>query len=129
MRKLILLILVLSFFATASTCRRRNLDGVTVAMPEKFQTFDTVTTTASDAAAERVKNLLFNSLVRKDDKFEYVGELAKEIKTSEDGKVITFVLQDNVKFHNGQDFSSADVKYTFDQLFASNGYKAGAFFD
>ncbi len=129
MRKLILLILVLSFFATASTCRRRNLDAVTVALPEKFQTFDTVTTTASDAAAERVKNLMFNSLVKKDEKFEYVGELAKEIKTSDDGKVITFVLQDNVKFHNGQDFTSADVKYTFDQLFASNGYKAGAFFD
>lgn len=129
MRKLILLILVLSFFATASTCRRRNLDAVTVALPEKFQTFDTVTTVASDAAAERVKNLMFNSLVKKDEKFEYVGELAKEIKTSDDGKVITFVLQDNVKFHNGQDFTSADVKYTFDQLFASNGYKAGAFFD
>ncbi|HMS18997.1 ABC transporter substrate-binding protein [uncultured Sphingorhabdus sp.] len=129
MRKLILLSLVLSFFATASTCRRRNSDAVTVALPEKFQTFDTVTTMSSDAAAERVKNLMFNSLVKKDEKFEYIGELAKEIKTSEDGKVITFVLQDNVKFHNGQDFTSADVKYTFEQLFASNGYKAGAFFD
>lgn len=72
---------------------------------------------------------MFNSLVRKNEKFEYVGELAKEIKPSEDGKVITFVLQDNVKFHNGKEFTSADVKYTFEQLFKSNGYKAGAFVD
>ena len=129
MRKLIFLALVISFFATASTCRKRNLEYVTVALPEKFTAFDTLTMTGSDAAAERVKNLIFNSLVKKDANFDYVGELAKEIKTSEDGKTITFILQDGVKFHNGQDFTSADVKYTFDELFKSNGFKSGAFFD
>ncbi len=72
---------------------------------------------------------MFNSLVKKDANFDYVGELAKEIKTSADGKTITFILQDGVKFHNGQDFTSADVKYTFDELFKSNGFKSGAFFD
>ena len=72
---------------------------------------------------------MFNSLVKKNEKFEYVGELAKEIKFSEDGKVITFILQDNVKFHNGKEFTSADVKYTFDELFKSNGFKARAFAD
>jgi len=102
---------------------------VTVALPEKFTAFDTLTMTGSDASAERVKSLIFNSLVKKDANFDYVGDLAKEIKTSPDGKVITFVLQDGVKFHNGQDFTSADVKYTFDELFKSNGFKSGAFFD
>ncbi len=129
MRKLIFLALIISFFATASTCRKRNLEYVTVALPEKFTAFDTLTMTGSDAAAERVKNLIFNSLVKKDANFDYVGELAKEIKTSADGKVITFILHDGVKFHNGQDFTSADVKYTFDELFKSNGFKSGAFFD
>jgi peptide/nickel transport system substrate-binding protein len=111
------------------SCRRTNLEYVTVALPEKFSAFDTLTSTASDAAAERVRNLMFNSLVRKDANFDYVGELAKEITTSDDGKTITFKLQDGVKFHNGKEFTSADVKYTFDQLFASKGYKSGAFFD
>jgi peptide/nickel transport system substrate-binding protein len=73
---------------------------------------------------------MFNSLVRKNENFEYVGELAKEIQTSEDGKIVTFVLQDNVKFHNDKDFTSADVKYTFDELFKSqSAYKAGSFFE
>lgn len=129
MRKLLLLLLVASFFATASTCRQRNSDAVTVAMPEKFSAFDTLTTTASDSAAERMRNLMFNSLVKKNEKFEYVGELAKEIETSDDGQTITLRLRDGVKFHNGKEFTSADVKYSFDELFKSNGYKSGAFFD
>ena len=40
-----------------------------------------------------------------------------ELGINADGKVITFVLQDGVRFHNGKEFTSADVKYTFDELF------------
>jgi peptide/nickel transport system substrate-binding protein len=98
-------------------------------MTEKFTTLDTLTTTSSDASSERIRNLIFNSLVRKDANFDYVGELASDFKTSEDGKIVTFTLRDGVKFHNGKVLTSADVKYTLDQLFAVNGYKAGAFFD
>ena len=100
-----------------------------MALPESFSTLDTLTSTASDSAAERVRNLMFNSLVKKNENFEYVGDLASDIKTSEDGKTITLTLRDGVKFHNGKDFTSADVKYTFDKLFESKGYKSGAFFD
>lgn len=128
MRHTFLLLLIALLILTYS-CRRASDDHVTIALPEKFSTLDTLTSTASDAAAERVRNLLFNSLVKKDANFDYVGELAKEITTSDDGKTITFTLQDNVKFHNGKEFTSADVKYTFDEMFKSNGYKSGAFFD
>ena len=102
---------------------------VTVSLPEKFTTLDTLTSTVSDAAADRIRSLMFNSLVKKDEKLDYVGDLAQEIKTSEDGKIITFVLRGNVKFHNGKILTSADVKYTFDELFKSRSYKAGAFFE
>ncbi len=115
--------------ATASTCRHRNTDFVTVALPEKFSTFDTITSTGNDAAAERMKSLMFNSLVRKDANFDYIGELAKEINTSDDGKSLTFVLRDDVKFHNGKDLTSADVKYTYDEMLKSGGFKSKAFFD
>ena len=84
---------------------------------------------ASDAAAERVKNLMFNALVKKNENFEYVGDMAKEINISEDGTVVTFKLNEDIKFHNGAAFTSAEVQYTFDELFKSEGYKAGAFFD
>lgn len=113
----------------AFSCRRVDTEYITIASPEIFTTFDTLTTTGTDSAAERVRNLLFNTLVKKNESFDYVGELAKDIKVSEDGKTVTFTLQDNVKFHNGKDFTSADVKYTFDEMFKANGYKAGAFYD
>lgn len=109
------------------SCRRAQTEFVTVALSEPFTGFDTLSTEKSDAAAERVRNLLFNSLVRKSETFDYVGELAGEIKTSEDGKAITFLLRDNVTFHNGRPFTSADVKYTFDELFRTKGYKSFAF--
>jgi len=127
--RLFLLAFVSITLIAVFSCRRTTTEYVTVALPEKFTTFDTLTSVASDAAAERVRSLMFNSLVKKDQNFDYVGELAKEITTSPDGKTITFKLQDSVKFHNGKEFTSADVKYTFDQLFASKGYKSGAFFD
>jgi len=123
------IVFLISLFALSISCRRNNSEFVTVALPEKFTTFDTLTTTASDSAAERVRSIIFNTLVRKDEHFNYVGELAKDIKVSDDGKTITFTLRDGVKFHNGKEFTSADVKYTFDELFKANGYKAGAFFD
>src|SRR6476469_5185343 len=117
------LILICIVMLTASTCRRRvDASAVTVALPENFTTLDTLTTAKSDASAERVRTLIFNSLVKKDENFDYVGELASSITPSADGLKITFVLRDGVKFHNGKDLTSADVKYTFDQLFASKGY-------
>ena len=127
--RFLLSIVLISLFCLALSCRTVDKNYVTIASPEVFTTFDTLTTTASDSAAERVRNLIFNTLVKKNDSFDYVGELAKDIKLSEDGKTVTFTLQDNVKFHNGKDLTSADVKYTFDEMFKANGYKAGAFYD
>ncbi len=129
MRKIFLLLFTAFFIISSFSCRTRSNEYVTVAISDKFSTLDTLTTSASDAAAERVRSLMFNTLVKKNENFEYVGDLAQEIKTSEDGKVMTFVLRDGVKFHNGKDFTSADVKYTFDELFKSNSYKSGAFFE
>ena len=126
MSKKFLFLFFICLFSIFS-CRTRNNEYVTVALPEAFSSFDTLTSTQSVASAERVRSLMFNSLVRKNEKFDYVGELAEEIKPSEDGKAVTFSLRSNIKFHNGKEFTSADVKYTFDELFKSNGYKAGAF--
>lgn len=128
MRNLVAVLLLVGVIFLGS-CRRPSAEFVTVALPDKFSSLDTLTNTASDSAADRVRNLIFNTLVRKNESFEYVGELAKEINVSPDGMTVTFFLRDNVTFHNGRAFTSADVKYTFDELFKSNSFKSKAFFD
>jgi ABC-type transport system substrate-binding protein len=83
----------------------------------------------TDASSERIRQLAFNSLVRKDENFDYVGDLATDIRTTPDGLTYTFRLRDGVKFHNGKTFTSADAKYTLDTLLASDSRKANDYFE
>ncbi|HVF51706.1 MAG TPA: ABC transporter substrate-binding protein [Pyrinomonadaceae bacterium] len=83
----------------------------------------------TDAASERLRQLMFNTLVRKNEKFEYVGELATSIQTAPDGLSTTFTLRDGVTFHDGKPLTSADAKYTLEALFASNSAKAAPFME
>ena len=129
-RLLISLILVLSLTAFSFTnCRDRG-SAFVIVLSNNISTLDPVGAQVVDAASERVRVLLFNSLVRKNEKFEYVNDLASELpKTSEDGLTVTFNLRDNVKFHDGRPFTSADAKYTLDTLLTSNSGKAASFFE
>ncbi|MDH3531209.1 MAG: ABC transporter substrate-binding protein, partial [Acidobacteriota bacterium] len=101
----------------------------TIALDGKFSTLDPIGSVTVDANSERLRTLMYNSLVKKDEKFEYVGDLASEFTPSEDGLSYTFKLREGIKFQNGNDLTSADVKYTMDMLFKSEGGKAAAFFE
>jgi peptide/nickel transport system substrate-binding protein len=58
------------------------------------------------------------TLLREDSySFELKPLLAEKYELSEDGTKMTFILRDGVKWHDGQPFTSADVKYTFDAVF------------
>ncbi|MDT7690411.1 MAG: peptide/nickel transport system substrate-binding protein [Acidobacteriota bacterium] len=98
-----------------------------VALESNPETLDQLRGT--DASSERLRQLMFNSLVRKNENFDYVGDIASDIQTSTDGLVYTFKLRDGVKFHNGKAFTSADAKYTLDTLLASDSRKANDFFE
>ena len=72
---------------------------------------------------------MFNSLVKKDEKFDYVPELASKIDRSDDGLTFTFTLRDGVTFHDGKPCSSADAKYTLDTVLSNNFAKSASFFE
>ncbi len=100
-----------------------------MALGDNIRTIDPIGSPSVDAASERVRTLMFNSLVKKDDKFDYVGEVADNISRSVDGLSYTFTLRDGVKFHDGRLLSSADAKYTLDLVFASTFAKSASFFE
>ncbi|MGB7922104.1 MAG: ABC transporter substrate-binding protein [Pyrinomonadaceae bacterium] len=108
---------------------RNSRDTFVVALSDPISTLDPVGSPTIDSASERVRVLMFNSLVRKNEKYDYVPDLASDIKTSDDLLSVTFTLRDGVTFHDGRPLTSADVKYTFDTLFAANSGKSASFFE
>ena len=60
--------------------------------------------------------LMYNQLVRFEPDMTLVPELAESWQVSPDGLTWTFKLRQGVKFHDGQEFTSADVKFSFDRL-------------
>ncbi|MFP5376373.1 MAG: ABC transporter substrate-binding protein, partial [Acidimicrobiia bacterium] len=60
--------------------------------------------------------ILYNGLVGVDNDLEIQPELAESWEITEDGAVYTFTLRDGVTWHDGTPFTSADVKFTFDEM-------------
>ena len=127
MKLLYLTASLLAAILLTSACRRQG--GVfVIALSDPIRTIDPIGAASTEAAPERVRVLIFNSLVKKDEKFDYVPELASKIDRSEDGLSFTFALRDGVTFHDGRPFTSADAKYTIDTLLASDFGKSASFF-
>lgn len=127
-QKFLILFLIFMLGAASFSCRRQS-DAFVIALSDNIRTIDPIGSPSVDAASERVRVLMFNSLVKKDEKFDYAGELASDIKRSDDGLTYTFTLHDGVKFQDGRALTSADAKYTIDTVLANKFAKAASFFE
>ena len=71
--------------------------------------------TAGTLTFQTLKSI-YDTLVEPDPSGKLVPALAEKWEISSDGLAWTFTLRTGVKFHNGDTFSSADVKATFERL-------------
>ena len=63
-----------------------------------------------------VADSLYNGLLQFNEKLDPQPSLAESWTVSSDGKTYTFNLVKGVQWHDGQPFTSADVKFTFEQI-------------
>ncbi len=62
-----------------------------------------------------VADSMFNGLVALDQSLSPIPDLAESWRVSEDGKTVTFALAE-ANWHDGEPFTSADVKFTFEEV-------------
>ena len=65
---------------------------------------------------DAVCSMVYTSLLKLDEEQNLMPYLAKEYKVSDDQKTITFTLNDNLKWSDGEALTSEDVAYTFNAL-------------
>lgn len=65
---------------------------------------------------EELPDLIFSGLMKYDGNGKPVEELAESYTFDKDANTYTFKLRDDVKWHDGEEFSAKDVVYTYKEL-------------
>ena len=83
---------------------------------------------AVDGQSQRIGALIFSGLVKRDDEMNLHGDLAESWETP-DALTYVFHLKKGVKFHDGREVTSKDVKATIEFMMnpANRSPKRGAF--
>jgi peptide/nickel transport system substrate-binding protein len=113
---LISLLTVCLFFGMALAQNDRLIIGST----SEVSGFDP--RTATDVPSFERINVIMEPLVVFDRNLGLQPRLATDWEIAEDGLTLTFFLREGVTFHHGREFTSEDVRYTFDWVLdADNG--------
>ena len=72
---------------------------------------------------------LYSRLVQMNINEEIMPDLATDWEFSEDGKTVTFHLQENALWHDGEPVTSEDVKFTFETIINEKGHASNGLTD
>jgi peptide/nickel transport system substrate-binding protein len=96
-------------------CARHTPDTNTAVMLIESSPLNLDPRIGTDAQSERIGELIFEGLVRRDENFELKPRLAESWEIP-DPLTYIFHLRHDVRFHDGRAMTSADVKWTLDSL-------------
>ncbi|MFW5786652.1 MAG: ABC transporter substrate-binding protein [Halanaerobiales bacterium] len=116
---ILILIVVVGIFGGQVRAEKAKYGGKLVMTDGSFNDAKTLDPhKASAAGSMRYIENMYNTLLRykKGTYGELEGDLAREHEVSEDGLEYTFYLHENVKFHNGDEVTSEDVKYSIQRI-------------
>lgn len=74
------------------------------------------TAITTNGSVHNAAGLLYNGLVALDDQLKPLPELAERWEVEDGGSLYRFHLRRDVRWHDGRSFTSADVKFTFEEL-------------
>jgi peptide/nickel transport system substrate-binding protein len=115
MRRAHRLLLTLGLAFMASTSLAFAKDSVTIGMVLEPPGLDPTSAPAA-AIGEVTHYNIFEGLTKINEDFSVTPLLAEKWDFSPDLKTLTFTLRPNVKFQDGETFSSKDVKYSFERF-------------
>ncbi|TMS57367.1 ABC transporter substrate-binding protein [Imbroritus primus] len=87
---------------------------VVVALDKEIQSLDAQVTASGDS--QRYAMQIYDTLYGFDAKGNVIPRMAENYKMSPDGLTYTFTLRKGIKFHNGDPFTSEDVKYSIERI-------------
>ena len=105
---------VLVLGAALPTADAQEGDAAVAAISADPGHFNPGITTGSNVHA--VADSLFNGLVALDRDLKPIADLATSWQVSDDSTVYTFALVEDARWHDGEPFTSADVKFTFESI-------------
>jgi oligopeptide transport system substrate-binding protein len=68
---------------------------------------------ATDTTSANILNNIMDPLIKLGDDLQPVGSAAESFKTSDDGKTVTYVLRDGLKWTNGDPVTAHDFEYSW----------------
>jgi peptide/nickel transport system substrate-binding protein len=113
--KLFCLVFICIFILSA--CQGANKTKATilrVGWASEPDTMNPLTTYSSEAV--EIIQLVYDKLLGYDLNLQPKPELAKDYAYTDDGKILTFTLRDNAKWHDGQPVTADDVAYTYNLI-------------
>ncbi len=74
---------------------------------------------SNDSVSSAVSKQIYNMLFEQDQDMKIVPSLAESYEFEEDGKILHLKLREGVLFHNGEEFTAEDVKFTLESALDS----------
>ncbi|MGC2210048.1 MAG: ABC transporter substrate-binding protein [Candidatus Korobacteraceae bacterium] len=115
MRRLFFLFSALALALAFGGCAHQKPDPNTAVMVIESSPLNLDPRIGTDAQSERIGELIFEGLLRRDEHFKLQPRLAESWEIP-DPLTYIFHLRRGVRFHDGRPMTSADVKWTLDSM-------------
>ncbi|NCB42453.1 MAG: ABC transporter substrate-binding protein [Clostridia bacterium] len=123
LKKLIAVLLTLALLFSAAGCGGGTVDEgstFTVAISEEIDTLNPLSSWM--VVSYELLLLIYDPLLRYDENLERVSSLAESWDVSDDQLSWTFHLKEGVTWHDGEPFTSADVKFSYELFTEQEAY-------